>query len=74
MIEKDLVKLISEIETEYEYDEEIVFSKFVKKYGENYTREQFLEFLKKRYEIINKFMHLNNLPSPDYSRPGHLTY
>ena len=55
MIEKDLVKLISEIETEYEYDEEIVFSKFVKKYGENYTRVHFLEFLKKRYEIINKF-------------------
>ena len=55
MKEKDLIKLIAEIETEYEYEEEIVFSKFLKKHGEKYTPEQFLEFLKKRYEVINKY-------------------
>lgn len=55
MKEKDLVKLISDIETEYLYKEEITFSKFVKNCGENYSREDFIKFLKKRYRIINKY-------------------
>ena len=53
MIDRDLIDQIAEIETEY--DSEIVFSKFVKKYGENYSREDFVKFLKERYETINKF-------------------
>ena len=55
MKEKDLIQLISQIELEYDYDEDIVFSKFVKKHGENYSREEFLKFLRRRYAVINKF-------------------
>ena len=55
MREKDLISLIAQIESEYEYDEEIVFSKFLKKYGADYTQEDFLKFLRKRYTVINKF-------------------
>ena len=55
MKEKDIVKLISDIETKVLYEEEITFSKFFKKYGENYSREDFIKFLKRRYQIINKY-------------------
>ena len=55
MKEKNIIQLISQIELEYDYDEDIVFSKFVKKHGENYTREEFLKFLRRRYEVINKY-------------------
>ena len=47
--------MIAQIEQEYDYDEDIVLSKFIKKHGQDYSQEDFLKFLKKRYEIINKF-------------------
>ena len=52
---KNLIERIADFEKEYEYEEEVVFSKFLKSHGENYTREEFLDFLKKRYEVINRF-------------------
>ncbi len=52
---KDLIEQITDFEKEYKYEEEVVFSKFLKRHGEDYTREEFLKFLKKRYEVINKF-------------------
>ena len=55
MREKDLITLIARIETEYKYEEEIVFSKFLKKHGEDYSSEEFINFLRKRYEIINRY-------------------
>ena len=52
---KDIIQQIADLEREYDYEEEVVFSKFLKRHGEEYTREDFLKFLKKRYEVINKY-------------------
>jgi len=52
---KDIIEQIADFEREYEYEDEVVFSKFLKRHGEEYTREDFLKFLKKRYEVINRF-------------------
>ena len=54
MIEKSLKRLLAEIEKEYNIEAEVEVRKFLDKYGENYTQEQFLEFLKNKYEIINR--------------------
>jgi hypothetical protein len=32
-------------------EKERIFSKFLKEYGENYTPDDFVKFLKKRYEV-----------------------
>ena len=55
MRENDLIRMIAKMEEEYDYDEDIVLSKFIKKHGENYSKEDFIKFLKRRYEVINKF-------------------
>jgi hypothetical protein len=34
-------------------EKERIFSKFLKEYGENYTPDDFIRFLKKRYEVSN---------------------
>lgn len=52
---KDIIQQIADLEREYDYEEEVVFSKFLKRHGEEYSREEFLKFLKKRYEVINKY-------------------
>jgi len=52
---KDIIQQIADLEREYDYEEEVVFSKFLKRHGEEYSREDFLKFLKKRYEVINKY-------------------
>jgi len=51
----ELIQQIADMEAEYEYEEEVVMSKFLKKHGHEYSQEEFLKFLKKRYEVINKF-------------------
>ena len=58
---KELIDQIAKFEIEYEYEEEVVFSKFLKRNGENYSQEQFLEFLRKRYELINRFNGPDNI-------------
>lgn len=55
MKENTLIEAITKLEEDYEIDAKVMFSKFLKKYGDNYTQEQFLEFLKKRYETMNKY-------------------
>ena len=52
MKEMDLIGLVVKIEKEYVYDEDIVLSKFIKKYGEGYSQEEFLQFLKRRKSIL----------------------
>ena len=54
MKENDLIRLVAKIEEEYDYDEEVALSKFLKKHGDNYSQEEFINFLKKRYKIINE--------------------
>lgn len=51
---KDLIKRITDFETEYEYEDEVVFSKFLKRHKGDYSQEDFIKFLRKRYEVINK--------------------
>ena len=34
-------------------EKERIFSKFLKEYGENYTADNFVQFLKKRYKVVN---------------------
>lgn len=49
-------ELIKRIVTfEREYDEEVVFSKFLKRYGTSYSQEDFIKFLRLRYELINLY-------------------
>lgn len=55
MKEVNIISLLAKMEDDYNYDDDIVFSKFVKKYGEDYSENDFLKFLKRRYEVINKF-------------------
>lgn len=45
---KDLWKLTSQAEKER------IFSMFLKKYGENYTSDDFVKFLKERYKVTDK--------------------
>lgn len=47
--------MVVDIEAEHDYDEDIILSKFIKKHGEEYSQEEFIKFLKKRYRVINKF-------------------
>ena len=51
---KDLIQQIADLENEYDDEANVIFSKFLKRYGENYTQDEFLEFLRMRYEAINK--------------------
>lgn len=60
MTELDIIAQIARMEREYDYDEEIVFSKFLKKYGENYSQVEFIKFLRKRYKVINSFHGTDN--------------
>lgn len=55
MKENDLIRMVVDIEAEHDYDEDIILSKFIKKHGEEYSQEEFIKFLKKRYRVINKF-------------------
>ena len=55
MKEVNIISLLAKMEDDYNYDDDIVFSKFVKKYSEDYSENDFLKFLKRRYEVINKF-------------------
>lgn len=55
MKQKNLIRTISNIEREYDYEENIVFGKFVEEHGEGYSKEEFIKFLRRRYEIINRF-------------------
>lgn len=34
-------------------EKERIFSMFLKEYGENYTQDDFVKFLKKRYKVSN---------------------
>lgn len=54
MSDRELINRISQIEADYEYDRDLLFSKFVKQHGENYSKEEFLKFLRRRYQVINK--------------------
>lgn len=54
-MDNELIQQITDIETEYDYEEEVVMSKFLKKHGHNYSQEDLLKFLRKRYEVINRF-------------------
>lgn len=44
---------ITAMEAKNPYDRELIFSKFLKEHGENYSQEDFILFLRKRYEAIN---------------------
>ncbi len=38
MKENDLIRMVAEIEQEYDYDEDILLSKFIKKHGQDYSK------------------------------------
>ena len=48
---------------EAKYGDEVVLSNFLKRHGTSYTQEELINFLKRRYEIINL------RESPGYSKP-----
>ena len=53
-----LIERIAKLERQY--NDEIAFSKFLKLHGDSYTEEEFITFLRRRYELINLREH------PDY--------
>jgi hypothetical protein len=48
------------VKFESAYDEEVSLSKFIKRHGGTYTQDDFLEFLRIRYERINMLDHPDN--------------
>jgi len=40
MKENDLIRMVAQIEKEYDYDEDIVLSKFIKKHGQDKEKVQ----------------------------------
>jgi hypothetical protein len=55
----NLVEQIAKFESEY--DEEVSFSKFLKRHGGTYTQDDFVKFLRARYKRINRLDHPDNL-------------
>ena len=41
-------------------EKERIFSMFLREYGENYTQDDFVKFLKKRYQVSNDKTTLTN--------------
>ena len=48
---------------EAKYGDEVILRNFLKRYGTAYTQEDLINFLRRRYEIINL------RESPDYLKP-----
>lgn len=63
-----LVEKIAKFLAEYDYDDEVSFSKFLKRHGGSYTQEEFLIFLKRRYEVIYRLESPNCSPSDNTSQ------
>ena len=59
----DSIDHISHLESEN--DAEVSLSKFMKRHGTDYSQQEFIDFLKKRYEAINRFN------SPNYKKSLH---